>query len=106
MAARVRDVVWAESARDALDEVITYIAHDSPQAAVQVLDAALQAAASLSTLTERGRIVPELNNPAIRETFVFRYRLMYRVEDATVVVVAFVHGARDFARWRRNQEPL
>jgi hypothetical protein len=31
---------------------------------------------------------------------------MYRVEDATVVVVAFVHGARDFARWRRTQEPL
>ncbi len=72
MAARVRDVVWGESARDALDEVIAYIAHDSPQAAVQVLDAALQAAASLSTLSERGRIVPELNNPAIRETFVFR----------------------------------
>ncbi len=79
MAARVRDVVWGESARDALDEVIAYIAHGSPQAAVQVLDAALQAAASLSTLSERGRIVPELNNPAIRETFVFRYRLMYRM---------------------------
>ena len=106
MAARVRDVVWAESARDALDEVIAYIAQDSPQAAVQVLDAALQAAASLSALAERGRIVPELNNPIIRETFVFRYRLMYRVADTTVVVVAFLHGARDFATWRRNQEPL
>jgi hypothetical protein len=28
MAARVREVVWAESARDALDEVITSIALD------------------------------------------------------------------------------
>ena len=93
MAARVRDVVWAESARDALDEVIAYIAQDSQQAAVRVLDAALQAAASLSTLSERGRLVPELDDPHIRETFVFRYRLMYRVEDTRVLVVAFLHGA-------------
>lgn len=73
---------------------------------MQVLDAALQVAASLSTLSERGRVVPELNNPSIRETFVFRYRLMYRVDDTTVVVVAFLHGARDFAKWRQQREPL
>jgi plasmid stabilization system protein ParE len=33
MAARVREVVWAESAQAALDEVIEYIARDSRQAA-------------------------------------------------------------------------
>ena len=33
MAARVREVIWTESARDALDEVITYIAQDSRQGA-------------------------------------------------------------------------
>jgi plasmid stabilization system protein ParE len=60
-------------------------------------------AASLATLSERGRVVPELDDPAIREVFVFRYRLMYRVEEARVVVVAFVHSARDFAAWRTNQ---
>ena len=104
MAARVREVIWAESARDALDEVITYIAQDSRQAAVHVLKAALEAAASLSTLSERGRVVPETNDPVIREIFVFRYRLMYRVEDERVVVVAFVHGARDFAAWRQERD--
>ena len=40
---------------------------DLRQAALQVLDAALGAAASLATLSERGRIVPELNDRAIRE---------------------------------------
>ena len=106
MAARLREVVWAESARNALDEVITYIARDSQQAAVSVLGAVLDAAASLATLSERGRVVPETNDPAVRETFVFRYRLMYRVDDERVVVVAFVHGARDFATWRQGQDPL
>ena len=106
MAARVREVVWAESGRDALNEVITYIAQDSHQAAVQVLDAALVTAASLATLSERGRVVPELNDPAIRELFVFRYRLIYRVDDQRVVVVAFLHGSRDFATWRQGQDSL
>ena len=92
MAPRVRQVVWAESARDALDEVITYVAQDSRQAAGHVLEAAMEAAASLATLSERGRVVPEINDSAIREMLVFRYRLMYRVEDDRVVVAAFVHG--------------
>jgi toxin ParE1/3/4 len=99
MAARIREVVWAESARDALDEVIEYIARDSQQAALHVLDEALRAGASLATLSERGRIVPELNEPTIRELLVFKYRLMYRVEDRRVLIVAFLHGARDFATW-------
>jgi hypothetical protein len=57
----------------------------------------------LATLSERGRVVPETNDPAIREVFVFRYRLMYRVEEMRVIVVAFVHGARDFGAWRLSQ---
>ena len=106
MAARVREVVWAESARDALDEVIEYIAQDSQPAAIQVLEEALRAASSLATFSERGRIVPELNDPTVREVFVFRYRLLYEVGDDRVLVVAFLHGARDFATWRQNQKQL
>lgn len=105
MAARIREVVWAESGRAALDEIITYIAEDSPSAAGHVLAATLEAAASLATLSERGRIVPELNDRSVREIFVFRYRLMYRVEEQRVVVLTFVHGARDFAAWRRDHKP-
>ena len=104
MAARVRDVVWAESARDALDAVVEYIAQDSPHAAVQVLDDALSAGASLASFADRGRVVPELNDSAIRELFVHKYRLQYEVGEARVLVVAFLHGARDFATWRQSRE--
>ncbi len=106
MAARVRTVVWAESAYAALDEVIAYIAQDSPQAAVRVLDGALEAAARLAAFAERGRVVPELADPTIREVFVHRYRLLYRVERERVVVVAFLHGARDFAKSRQGQDSV
>jgi hypothetical protein len=47
MAARVRQVVSAESARNALDEVIEYIAEDSQPGAIEVLEEALRAGASL-----------------------------------------------------------
>jgi plasmid stabilization system protein ParE len=86
MAARVCAVVWSESAQRALDEVVEYIAQDSRTAAGHVLEAALAVAASLATLPERGRVVPELDEPGLREVFVFRYRLMYRVEETRVVV--------------------
>ena len=106
MAARSRPVVWSESASAALDEAIAYISQDAPLAAGDVLERALRVADSLSTLFNRGRIVPELEDPTIREGFVHQYRLLYRVEPGQIVVVAFLHGARDFAAWRRTQNTV
>ena len=100
MGDRPRDVVWSESARAALDEAIAYIARDSVHGAERVLSQALDAAAALATLSARGRVVPELDDPAIREVFVFRYRLVYQVRAHQIIILAFLHGARDFDRWR------
>jgi len=103
MDARQRPVAWAASAQQALDDVISYISQDSESGALHVLDAALSTASSLATLASRGRVVPEINDPAVRELFVFRYRLLYQLEAERVVILAFLHGARDFAAWRREQ---
>ena len=46
----------------------------------------------------------ELNDPTIRELLVFKYRLLYEVEDHQVLIVALLDGARDFATWRRTQQ--
>ena len=104
MAPRKRRVVWAESAQGALDEVISYIATDSRANAARVLERALTTARNLSALADRGRVVPEINHSAIREVFVFRYRMMYRVEADRVEIVAFVHGARDFATLQLGED--
>ncbi len=103
MAARRRAVAWTDSARAALDEVITFIARESREGAIQVLERALDTAESLDTLADRGRIVPELGDPAVRELFVHRYRMLYRVLEDRIVIEAFLHGARDFATWRHGQ---
>ena len=101
MASR-RRVAWTPEARRTLDEVLEYIAGDSREGASTVLEQTLAAARSLTTLAERGRVVPELGDPVVREIFVYRYRLMYRVTSDSVAVLAFIHGARDFERWRRE----
>ncbi len=105
MVARPRNVVWTESGQLALDEVLTDIVGDSPDGAVRVLVRALEVAGSLATLSDRGRVVPEVGDVTLREMFVYRYRLLYRVRDERVVIVALLHGARDFNKWRRELDP-
>jgi len=103
MARKLRKVNWTATGQRTLDEAIAYIAQDSLPAAKRLLENVLDTAESLSVLSERGRIIPEMDQPNIRELFVGRYRLMYEVFDAKVEILAFIHGARDFAKWRKSQ---
>ena len=84
-----------------LDEAVAYVGEDSLDAALRLLDKALDAAASLATLSERGRRVPEIDDTNTRELFVKRHRLIYQVQKTEIHVLAFLHGARDFATWRQ-----
>ena len=99
MARRVR---WAEGAATDLDEAAEYIARDSRAYAASLVRQAHRTARSLSTLAERGRVVPEFNDSNRRELFVASYRLLYRIADQVVFVTAFVHGARDLAALRER----
>jgi len=101
MAAR-RRVGWTPEARRSLGEAVEYIARESPEAAIGFLEGVLAAARSLKRLALRGRIVPEIGDHALRELLVHRYRLMYLVMPDSVEILAFIHGARDFERWRRE----
>jgi toxin ParE1/3/4 len=105
VAGRPRTVVWTALARDGLDEALGHIAEDSPAAAERVLDVVLRTAESLSLLSLRGRIVPELGEESVREVFVYSYRILYEVLPGEVQILAFLHGARDFNRWLREKVP-
>lgn len=85
-----------------LDEAVGYIAEDSVESALRLLGEALDMAGSPATLSERGRRVPEVDNPDTREVFVQSYRLIYEVQRTEIQILAFLHAARDFATWRRS----
>jgi toxin ParE1/3/4 len=78
-------------------ENVSYVAQDSGPAAERLLIQALEAASSLDIFSERGRIVPQLNQPNIRQLLIQRYRLLYEVTPSEVKILAFVHGARGIA---------
>lgn len=96
--AKRREVVWTPGARTDLDEIVAYIANDSPSSALAFLDAVSSKADSLSTLSERGRVVPEIGDPNVRELLIHAYRLLYEVHGNEVVVLGVLHGAREFRK--------
>lgn len=51
-------------------------------------------AADLNRFPQAGRVVPELNQPDLRERFVYSYRLIYRIEPQRILVTAVIHGKR------------
>ena len=102
MARRHKKVIWTKQGYSTLDQAVGYAGQDSLTAAQDLLESALDTAESLSIFSERGRIVPELQQPNVRELLVQRYRLIYEVFDTKVEVLAFIHGARDFAKWRQS----
>jgi hypothetical protein len=55
-----------------------------------------------ATLFDRGRRVPELNDNQYRELLTRNYRIVYRVTPDEVVIIALIHGARDFRSWWRR----
>jgi plasmid stabilization system protein ParE len=104
MATRRRRVVWALRARRAVDDALTYIADDLPQAGADLAARVIERAEGLATLSERGRIVPELADPSLRELIVVApYRLLCEVHRSEVWIVGFLHGRQDFGTWRRGQ---
>ena len=96
-------VVWTASALDDMVGVLEDLAERYPGFERDLYEDVMASAASLATLSERGRLVPELRDQRTREIFVREYRVMYEVHEDRVVVVAFVFGRRDFATWWRER---
>ncbi len=87
-------VSWSPTALDDVNAIAEYINRDSPAYTRAVVNKLLDTARNLKTNPNAGRIVPELGDEAIRERFVYSYRLIYRVQDSEVLIVAVVHGKR------------
>jgi len=58
-------VIWTNVAENDLKNIIAYIAEDSPQNALNILNNIRQKASHQYALPERGRIVPELQDQGI-----------------------------------------
>jgi plasmid stabilization system protein ParE len=95
-----RQVRWSHEAVTDLEAIAEYISKDSAYYAAAFVEEILSVANSLDLFSERGRIVPEVGDSAVRELFVKGYRLLYKFGNEFVLVLAVIHGRRDLGRAR------
>jgi toxin ParE1/3/4 len=88
-------VLTPQSQKD-LREIVTFIARDSPERAHTFGNLLVDKALSLAEQPERGRVVPEQDDPTVREIVYRSYRIIYEVvqQPTAVFILRFWHGAR------------
>ena len=89
-------VIWTIPAKLGLKEIHDYIARDSKYYAQKVSQDIVDKSEKLKYFPQIGRIVPEINNPNIRELIIYSYRLIYEVISDGVQILALIHSKRNF----------
>ena len=87
-------IVWSKRAAQDLDSIADYIAADSPAYAGVVLKNIVNQTRILARFPQAGRKVPEFDDENIRELVVYSYRIIYRLQQDEVLIVAVIHGKR------------
>jgi toxin ParE1/3/4 len=88
------EVRWTSQAADDLDAIAAFIAQDSPHYASLLVLNVLAAAGRLESFPRSGRLVPEINDPDVREIVLGNYRIIHRVRGPLVEILTVYHAAR------------
>lgn len=85
---------WTEAALSDIEAIETYISRHSMRYARGMVERIFDCARQLETHPLLGGIVPEYGENSIREILRTPYRIIYRVLEDRVDVLAVVHAAR------------
>ncbi len=96
----VESVDIANTAGTLLGEIVPAIKQTA-----DLVQEILLASRSLSFMANRGRIVPELDVPHIKELIVNEYRLLYHIEESRIVLLGCIHGKRHLKKlWQKRKK--
>jgi plasmid stabilization system protein ParE len=89
-------IIWSEQARDDLQSIVLFIAQDNSPVAESFGYLLMSQVDVLAQFPQIGRMVPEENDPTIREIVFRSYRIIYKVleEKQRVAIARIWHGAR------------
>lgn len=88
------EIRWTAQAADDLDSIAGFIAGDSVHYASLFVMDVLDAVLKLKDFPQSGRMVPEAQDPLIRELILGNYRIVYRTNKELVEILTVYHGAR------------
>ncbi len=92
------DVVWSDIAENDLIDIVQFINNDSHSSAINILRKFRNKAKSLYHSPQRGRIIPELREFGVlqyRELIISHWRLMYRIVNKRVYIVAIIDARQN-----------
>jgi toxin ParE1/3/4 len=92
----VTTLTWSPDALRDLESIRAYIAEDSARYADLVVCRIVTTVERLAAFPESGRIVPERNEPTIREVIADPYRVVYRFKAGVVEIVTVFRASRSF----------
>jgi addiction module RelE/StbE family toxin len=87
-------IEWTERSLEDLNDIHDYIARDSGNYAHLFVKKIYETVQKLKDFPNIGRVVPEVNNPSIREIIFQNYRIVYRNMDNYVEIITVIHGNR------------
>jgi plasmid stabilization system protein ParE len=90
----VKRIRWSPRAAENLEQIFRYIALDSRHYATLFTKRILRIVSEISRFPEAGRVVPEYDEPSLRERIYRNYRIVYRIKGDFVEVVAICHSAK------------
>ena len=82
------------SAMEDMRSIKAYIGTDNPQAAIRIIKKIRASVKHLEEFPNSGRIIPESNNPQLREVIVSNYRVMYQISSSSINIFAVYEGHR------------
>ena len=91
MAHKVR---WSPRAISNLEEICDYIAVDSGYYACLFAKRIIAIVKDIPQFPRAGRVVPEYKDEKLREKIYHNYRIVYRLKNDAVEIVAICHGAK------------
>ena len=99
-----RKVVWAESARDDLLNIVSHIAVDNPTAAASVAAKLRRVATGLGELAtgRAGRVSGTFEKVMPGLPYILAYEIVSYAQGEVVAILHVIHGARD---WRPEKWP-
>jgi toxin ParE1/3/4 len=89
-------VILTPQSMDDLEAIVTFIAKNNPERARTFGNELIDRALSVAAFPERGRVVPEIGEPAVREILHGTYRIIYEIfnDSGSIFVLRFWHAAR------------
>jgi toxin ParE1/3/4 len=87
-------VYWSLNAIKHLTNIYEYIALNSPTYAIRMVDRITRRSEQIASQPLSGRKVPEYEIEEIRELIEKPYRIIYRVKQDQIEVLAVIHAAQ------------